>query len=116
MQGNKLSLNVSKKQSMLICPKPKHERLWTARDNLSLNIRGKDLDVVQKVKYLGIQVDNSLEWKKQIKVISCKELKALGLPKHTKNFLPAESSLKSLFFSIVEPHFRYSCSVWECSG
>ena len=72
--------------------------------------------MVQKVKYLGIQVDNSLEWKEQIKVISCKELKALGLLKHAKNFLPAESSLKSLFFSIVEPHFRYCCSVWECSG
>ena len=71
--------------------------------------------MVQKVKYLGVQVDNSLDWKEQIKLISSKVLKALGLLKHAKNFLP-ESSLKSLYFSIVEPHFRYCCSVLRCNG
>ena len=30
MQGNKLSPNVSKTQSMLICTKPKHQKLGTA--------------------------------------------------------------------------------------
>ena len=65
MQGNKLSLNVSKIQSMLICTRPKHQILRTAWDNLCLNVRGKDLDVVQKVKYLGVQVDNSLDWKEK---------------------------------------------------
>ena len=110
MQGNKLSLNVSKTQLMLICTKPKHQTFKTAEDNICLNISGKELDVVQKVKYLGVQVDNSLDWKQQIKVISSKVSKALDLLKHAKNFLP-ESSLKSLYFSIVEPHFRYCCSV-----
>ena len=86
MQGNKLSLNVSKTQSMLIYTKPKHQKLRTAGDNLCLNIKGKDLDVVQKVKYLGVQIDNSPDWKEQIKVISSKVLKALGLLKHARNF------------------------------
>ena len=107
----KPSVNVSKTQSMLICMKPKHQKLRTAGDNLCLNIRGKDLDVVQKVKYLGVQVANSLDWEEQIKVISFKVSKALGHLKHAKTFLP-ESSLRSLYFSIVEPHFRYCCSVW----
>ena len=95
MQGSKLSLNVSKTQSMLACTKSRHQKVKTAGDNLCLNIRGKDLDVVQKVKYLGVQVDKSLDWKEQIKVISSKVSKALGLLKHAKIFLP-ESSLKSL--------------------
>ena len=60
-------------------------------------------------------VDNSLAWEEQIKVISSKAAKALCLLKHAKNFLPA-SSLKSLYLSIVEPHFRCCCSVWGCSG
>ena len=71
--------------------------------------------MVQKVKYLGVQVDNSLDWKEQIKLISSKVSNALGLLKHAKNFLP-ESSSKSLYFNIVEPHFRYCCSVLGCSG
>ena len=62
------------------------------------------------MKYLGVQVDNSLDWKEQIKAISCKVSESLGLLKHAKNFLP-ESSLKSLYFRVVEPHFRYCCSV-----
>ena len=57
MQGNKLSLNVSKAQSMLLCTKQTHQALRTAGDNVCLNIRGKELDVVQKVKYLGVLVD-----------------------------------------------------------
>ena len=115
MQGNKLSLHVSNTQSMLICKKSMHQKFRTAGDNLCLNIRGKDLDVVQKVKYLGVQVDRSFDRKEQIKVIFFKVSKTLGLLKHAKIFL-SESSLKSLYFSIVEPYFRYCCSVWGCSG
>ena len=111
MQGNKPSLNVSKTQSMLICMKLKHQILRTAGDNLCLNIRGKDLAVMQNVKYLGFQVDNGLDWKEQIEVISSKVSKAAGLLKHAKTFLP-ESPLRSLYLSIVEPQFRYCCSVW----
>ena len=103
---------MSKIQSLLTCTKPKHQTLRTAEDNLCLNIRGKKLDVVQKVKYLGVQVDNSLDWKEQIKVISSKVSKALGLLKHARNLLP-ESSLKSLYLGIVEPRFRYCCPVWD---
>ena len=115
MQGNKLSLNLSNTQSMLICMKLKHQKLRTAGDNLCLNIRRKDLDVVQKVKFFRVQVDNSLDWKEQIKVISSKVSRVLGLLKHAKIFL-LESSLRSLYFCIVEPHFCYCCSVWGCSG
>ena len=52
MQGNKLQLNVSKTQSMLICTRPKHQKLRTAGDNICLTIREKDLDVVQKSEAL----------------------------------------------------------------
>ena len=71
--------------------------------------------MVQKVKYLGVQVDNSLDWKEQIKIISSKVSKALGLLKDAKNSL-LEFSLRSLYLSIVEPHTRHCCSVWGCSG
>ena len=70
---------------------------------------------MQKVKFLGVQVDNGLDWKEQIKAISSKVSKALGLLKHAKKFLP-ESSLRSLYLSIIAPHFRYCCSVRGCSS
>ena len=60
-QGSKLSPNVLRTQSLLICTKPKHQKHRTAGDNLCLNIWGQEIDVVQTVKYLGVEVDNSLE-------------------------------------------------------
>ena len=62
-----------------------------------------------------IQVDDSLDWKDQIKAISSKVSKALGLLKHAKKSLPA-SSLRSLYLGIVEPYFHCCCSVWGCCG
>ena len=115
VQGNKLSLNVSKTQMMLICTKPKHQKLKIAGGNLCLTIRGNDLYLVQNGKYLGVQVDDSLDWKNQIKAIPSKVSKALALLKHAKKFLPA-SSLRSLYLSIVEPHCRYCWPVWGCYG
>ena len=34
--------------------------------------------VVQKTKYLGVQIDNSLDWKEHIKVTSSMVSKAVG--------------------------------------
>ena len=41
--------------------------------------------------------------------------RAVGLLKYAKRFLP-QNSLKTLYTSIVEPHFRYCCAVWGCCG
>ena len=83
--------------------------------NLELNIRESELEVVQKTKYLGVQIDCSLDWKEHIKTVSAKVSRAVGFLKHAKNFLPRDS-LKTLYTGIVEPHFRYCCSVWGCCG
>ena len=115
LKGNKLSLNVAKTQSMLIATKPKHRTLNNAAEKLHLKIRGSELDVVYKTKYLGVHVDNSLDWKEHIKTVSTKVSRAIGFLKHAKNILPI-ASLRTLYSSIVEPHFRYCGSVWGCCG
>ena len=50
LQGNKLSLNVTKTHSMLITTKQKRNILKSTDQNLELSIRGKELDIVQKNK------------------------------------------------------------------
>ena len=64
LKGNEL--NVAKTQSMLIATKPKHRTLNNAAEKLNLKIRGSELVVVKKTKYLGFQVDNSLDWNEHI--------------------------------------------------
>ena len=115
LQGNKLSLNVAKTHSMLITTKQKRNILQDTNLNWELNIRESELEVVQKTKYLGVQIDHSLDWKEQIKAVSAKVSRAVGFLKHAKNFLPRET-LTTRYIGIVEPHFRYCFSVWGCCG
>ena len=115
LKGNKLSLNIVKIQSMLIATKPRHKALNNTAENFKLEILGSELDVVTKTGYLGVQVDNSLDWNEHIKVISSKVSRAIGFLKYAKYILPI-ASVKILYTSIVEPHFRYCCSVWGCCG
>ena len=89
---------------MLIATKPKHRTLNNAAEKLHLKICGSELDVVNKTKYLGVHVDNGLDWKEHIKTVSTKVSRAIGSLKHAKNILPI-ASLKTLYSSIVEPIF-----------
>ena len=114
LKGNKLSLNVAKTVNVNRS-QTEHQTLNNAAEKLHLEIRGSELDVVNKAKYLGVHVENSLGWKEHIKVVSTKLSRAIGFLKHAKNILPI-ASLKILYSSIVEPHFRYCCSVWGCCG
>ena len=66
LKGNKRSLNVMKTHSMLISTKSKHKTLENQRESLKLKTRDNELKVVQKSKYLGVQIDNNLDWKEHI--------------------------------------------------
>ena len=50
---------------------------------------------------------------RNIKYVSSKVARAIGFLKYTKNFIP-RNCLNKLYRSIVEPYFRYCCSVWGC--
>ena len=67
------------------------------------------MEVVKEIKYLGVQVDNSLDWKEHTKIVSSKASRALGILKHAKIFL-AVASLETLYFRTVESHFGYCSS------
>ena len=64
LRGNKLSLTVAKTQSMLISTKQKLAVLKSQTEQLNLHIHDKDLDGVQAIKYLGVHIDNTIDWKK----------------------------------------------------
>ena len=72
LQGNKLPLNVAKIHSMLISTKQKQNILICQNKDLDLKIRENKVEVVKKTKYLGAQIDSSLDWKEQIKAVSNK--------------------------------------------
>ena len=62
-----------------------------------------------------MQIDCSVDWKEQIDAVATKVSRAIGFLRHAQSFLP-KASLKTFYTGIVEPHFRYCCSVWGCAG
>ena len=82
---------------------------------LALDICDAPVEVAENIKYLGVYIDSSLDWKKHIQEISKKVSRYLGVIKYCKRFLPFDT-LKCLYNSIVDPHFRYWCPVWGVAG
>ena len=115
LKGNKLTLNVGKTKAMLVTTSQKRKMLKAQNVELNLNIRNIELELLQTVKYLGLQIDSSLNWKEQVLAIFKKVSRAVGFLKYAKSFLPKDS-LMTLYRGIVEPHFQYCCSVWGCCG
>ena len=104
-----------KTHSMHNSTKPKLKALKSKNESLRLKVRKGELEVIQKTKYFGVQIDNSLDWKEHIKATSSKVSKAIWFSKCAKSFLP-EETLKTLYTGIIDQQFHYCCLVWGCSG
>ena len=113
LKGNKLSLNVAKTRSMLITTKQKKKCLMSSNQACQPSIREEHIEVICNTKYLGVQIDENLTWKNKIKSVTEKASRANGFLKYAQHFLP-ETIVKTLYTSIVEPHFQYCCSDWGC--
>ena len=79
----------------------------------SFSIGHQEIEMIANTKYLGVQVDSQLNWDKHVDTIKTKANRALGLIKHSKNYLPSDV-LNKMYRGIVEPHLSYCCSVWGC--
>ena len=99
----------------ILSTKQKHTILRNLDLKLSVKIRDHELEVIDTTKFLGLHIDNSLDWKYHVSVLSSKVSKAVGFLKHAKSILPLQT-LNKLYAGIAEPHFRYSCSLWGCCG
>ena len=116
MQGNKLSLNFLKAQAMVVGSKPKIKKI-TAKivDHPKFLIGGSQVENVDREKYLGVIIDKNLNWEEHISNVRTKVSRAIGFLKYSSKFLP-QNTLSKMYSGIVEPQFRFCCSVWGCCG
>ena len=78
-------------------------------------ISGEQIEQKPSVKYLWVHIDNNLKWKDHIKAVASKVTRAISMIRHSKKFLP-KHTLKMLYQGLVEPHFKFCCSVWGACG
>ena len=103
---NKLSLNTSKSEFMVVGHRRKLNILGSELPNLVLNNEG--IKTVEQIKYLGISIDESLNWEEQYKTAK-NELKGdISSLRKLKDILPQRKleqvykpSLKAIFAMVI---------------
>ena len=70
------------------------------------------LQEVSDAKYLGIQIDNKLDWSKHISTVAARGQSKLAFL--NRNLKGCPKKLRdTAYISLIRPVSKYSCSVWH---
>ena len=108
MRVNKLSINPDKTEFMVI-GNPRRTNKFA---DLPPFFLGKnEISRVDKTKYLGVVVDDKLNWGNQFRSVKGKITSCLTSLKMLKNIIP-QSQLMHVYYALIESHLRYANVVW----
>ena len=107
---NKLSLNTNKSNFIIFTPNGKKYNISEAE----ININGSKIKHVKCTTFLGITIDEHLDWKVHIDNLSYKIARNVGVLNKLKNFLPAYI-MKTLYSTLIESHLQYCTLLWANS-
>ena len=102
--SNGLALNLKKTKYMLF-----------SRHNIELpdefKILNKKIDHVKEVRFLGVIVDEKLNWSAHIKTLKSKMSRYIGMLCKIKKLLPIQAKMH-IFQSLIQSHLNYCSIVW----
>ena len=101
---NKLSLNLSKTNYILF-------RNRSADTDLNICINTINVTRVQSSKFLGIIIDENLNWKPHIQLVKSKLSKTLSIIYKASKLINYEGML-TLYCSLFLPYLTYCCEIW----
>ncbi len=104
--ANRLSLNAGKTEFIVFRPSR-----YKNSERVTLKLHHSKLFESTKIKYLGLILDNKLDWKSHISELSKKLGHAVGLLYKVRHLCPTHI-LRSLYYSIFNSHMSYGLAVW----
>ena len=107
LRANKISLNVSKTEIIIFKRKNKQ-----TQKHLNFRVSGQKIEITNSVKYLGIQLNDSLTWKTHLISLLPKLNRAIGLLSKIRYYTP-KYLLKTIYYSLFNCHLIYACLVWD---
>ena len=102
---NKLTLNPAKSFALIVSLKSRNISI-----TMNLSYQQCKIEVVDCVKYLGIHLDNKLQFKQHIKMLKTKLSRLLGVLYKAKSFLP-NYILKKLYYAFIHSHLTFGLLV-----
>ena len=115
--SNQLHINISKCVFMHFRPNLNNkDRMTCARmkpynRELNVFVNGTKLKLVDKTRFLGVIIDDKLNWDHHIEYLEKKMLSTIVLVKRIRKLVP-ESHYKSIYHSLFESHLCYGISCW----
>ena len=111
LQANYLILNLKKTKAMLVGT---HQKIASA-GALEIAITHKCLKLVEKFKFLGVLMDQTLSWKDHFDYIGSNISSRLGVLRRARKVLPKTTCLL-LYNTLILPLFDYCSPVWDSCG
>ena len=106
LSANRLSLNVAKSKLLYFTNKNRN----SLRD-IQIKINGETLKEVADAKYLGVYMDNKLNWDVHINHIKLRLSKGISMLAKIRHYVP-ESVRRSLYFTFINSHTGYNLLNW----
>ena len=106
---NKLILNSSKSNSMLIASVHKYNLM--ERQSLLLSLKNEIVQQKRETTYLGVCIDDELKWNKHVTGVASRLSKLVGWLSRLSKHLPV-SLLQLVYKTRLLPVIDYACSVW----
>ena len=107
LNANKISLNVTKTEVVIFRAKGK-----VFDTDLKLKMCGKKLYPSHHVKYLGVYLDEYLNWATHVNQLCVKLVKANAMLSKIHYFVNEMTTLRSIYFAIFNSHLSYACTAW----
>ena len=119
MSSNQLHINLSKCTYMYFRPNLNHEerKVCARAQSLSTHIenrifiRGIKVKKVDRVRFLGIIIDDKLAWDAHLQHLESKLLSSITMIKRIRKYIP-KNLHKQLYFSLFQSHLTYGITAW----
>ena len=105
---NKLSLNVQKTKFMIFHYR---QRIITGNDIPRLMINNTLIEQVTEFNFLGLTVNEYMNWNSHTQKIANKISRTLGVMNRLKRYLPL-SSMKLMYDSLILSHLQFGITNW----
>ena len=102
--SNKLIINLSKTQSMLFT-------LKQGTFSLNIDFDGTLVEEKKETSFLGVVIDNKLNWKSHIAQVCNKISKSIAILRFLRTSFP-KKILKMIYMAIIHSHINYCNLIW----
>ena len=109
LSANILTLNVKKTKYMFIRSQFKLSRI---NSDFTVKVNNTLLEGVSKNKSLGVQIDESLNWRPHINTISKKISADLAILKNVRHFMPFDTKV-NMYKVLVMPYFNITVALYR---